>query len=179
MKLPLKVGLLSASTWIFIKLIAFYLSLSLDDLRPFVFINMFILTAAIAIALYLVKRKETENNLLNDVKNGMLAGVPYAVIVSVFLYFYYEKIYPYFNERKMNEISLKLSNPQTIKEIQCSNPEMENKSFEEIKRDVLAKTKMVYNAQFTMLVSMLSLLLYATLNSIVISVIFRRIVFRN
>jgi hypothetical protein len=179
MRLPLKVGLLAATIWISIKLAAFYLSLSLDDLRPFVFINMFILTAAIAIALYLVKRKETENNLLNDVKNGMLAGVPYAVIVSVFLYFYYEKIYPYFNERKMNEISLKLSNPQTIKEIQRSNPEMENKSFEEIKRDVLAKTKMVYNAQFTMLVSMLSLLLYATLNSIVISVIFRRIVFRN
>lgn len=33
----------------------------------------------------------------------------------------------------MNEISLKLSNPQTIKEIQRSNPEMENKSVEEIK----------------------------------------------
>jgi hypothetical protein len=179
MKLPLKVGFIAAATWIFIKLMAFYLSISLDELKPFVFINMFILTVSITIALYLVKRKETENNLLNDVKNGMLAGVPYALIVSVFLYFYYEKIYPDFNKRKMNEISLKLSNPQTIKEIQRSNPEMENKSFEEIKRDVLAKTKMVYNAQFTMLVSMLSLLLYATLNSIVISVIFRRIVFRN
>lgn len=179
MKLPLKVGLLAAAIWISIKLAAFYLSLSLDELRPFVFINMFILTASIAVALYLVKRKETENNLLNDVKNGMLAGVPYAGIVSVFLYFYYEKIYPDFNAGKMNEISLKLSNSQTIKEIQRSNPEMENKSVEEIKRDVLGKTKMVYNAQFTMLVSMLSLLLYATLNSIVISVIFRRIVFRN
>ena len=179
MKLPLKVGLLAATIWIFIKLTACYLSISLDELRPFVFINMFILTVSIAIALYLVKRKETENNLLNDVKNGMLAGVPYAVIVSVFLYFYYEKIYPDFNARKMNEISLKLSNPQTIKEIQRENPEMENKSVEEIKRDILAKTKMVYNPQFTMLVSMLSLLLYATLNSIVITLIFRRIVFRN
>ena len=179
MKLPLKVGLLAAATWISIKLAAFYLSLSLDDLRPFVFINMFILTASIAVALYLVKRKETENNLLNDVKNGMLAGVPYAVIVSVFLYFYYQKIYPAFNEGKMNEISMKLSKPQTIKEIQRENPEMENKSVEEIKRDILAKTKMVYNPQFTMLVSMLSLLLYATLNSIVITLIFRRIVFRN
>ena len=179
MKLPLKVGLLAATIWISIKLAAFYLSLSLDDLRPFVFINMFILTAAIAIALYLVKRKETESNLLNDVKNGMLAGVPYAVIVSVFLYFYYQKIYPAFNAGKMNEISLKLSNPQTIKEIQRSNPEMENKSVEEIKTDILAKTEMVYNPQFTMLVSMLSLLLYATLNSIVITLIFRRIVFRN
>ncbi|MEN9913838.1 MAG: hypothetical protein RL528_572, partial [Bacteroidota bacterium] len=123
--------------------------------------------------------KETESNLLNDVKNGMLAGVPYAVIVSVFLYFYYQKIYPAFNEGKMNEISMKLSKPQTIKEIQRENPEMENKSVEEIKRDILAKTKMVYNPQFTMLVSMLSLLLYATLNSIVITLIFRRIVFRN
>ena len=56
---------------------------------------------------------------------------------------------------------------------------MENKSSDEIKRDVMSKTEMVYNANFTMLVSMLSLLLYSTLNSIVISVIFRRIIFRN
>ena len=140
---------------------------------------MFILTASIAVALYLVKRKETENNLLNDVKNGMLAGVPYAVIVSVFLYFYYEKIYPDFIERRLNERSLELSNPQTIKKIQRSNPEMENKSFEEIKKEDMEKAKEYFKANTTMLLSMLSLLLYATFNSIVISVIFRRIVFRN
>jgi hypothetical protein len=105
--------------------------------------------------------------------------VPYAVIVSVFLYFYYQKIYPAFNEGKMDEISIKLSDPEIIKEIQRENPDMENKSVEEIKRDVLAKTQMVYNPQFTMLVSMLSLLLYATLNSIIITLIFRRIIFRN
>lgn len=179
MRLPLKVGLIAALIWISIKFIAFSQAISLDDLKPFVFINMFILTAAIAIALYLVKRHETESNLLNDIKNGMLAGVPYAVIVSVFLYFYYQKIYPEFNAKKINEIEVKLSNPMTIKEIQKSNIAMENKSSEEIKRDVLSKTEMIYNANFTMLVSMLSLLLYATLNSILISVILRRIIFRN
>ena len=179
MKLPIKVGLIASLVWISIKLIAFSQSISLDDLKPFVFINMFILTAAIAIALYLVKRHETESNLLNDIKNGMLAGVPYTVIVSVFLYFYYQKIYPELNAKKINEIEIKLSNPKTIKEIQKSNIAMENKSSDEIKRDVMSKTEMVYNANFTMLVSMLSLLLYSTLNSIVISVIFRRIIFRN
>ena len=179
MKLPIKVGLIASLVWISIKLIAFSQSISLDDLKPFVFINMFILTAAIAIALYLVKRHETESNLLNDIKNGMLAGVTYTVIVSVFLYFYYQKIYPEFNAKKINEIEIKLSNPKTIKEIQKSNIAMENKSSDEIKRDVMSKTEMVYNANFTMLVSMLSLLLYSTLNSIVISVIFRRIIFRN
>ena len=179
MKLPLKVGLIAAAIWISIKLAAFYLSLSLDDLKPFVFINMFILTAAIAIALYLVKRKETESNLLNDVKNGMLAGVPYAVIVSVFLYFYYEKIYPAFNEGIMNETSMELSKPQTIKDIQRENPEMENKSVEEIKKYFLDQKKSSYNPKSEMLLFMAALLLYATLNSIVISLIFRRIVFRN
>jgi hypothetical protein len=179
MRLPLKVGLIASVVWISIKLIAFSQSISLDDLKPFVFINMFILTAAVAIAVYLVKRYEIESNLLNDIKNGMLAGVPYAVIISVFLYFYYQKIYPGFNAKKINEIEVKLSNPKTIKEIQNSNIAMENKSSDEIRKDVLSKTKMVYNANFTMLVSMLSLLLYATLNSILISVIFRRIVFRN
>ncbi len=179
MKLPLKVGLIASLIWISIKLIAFSQAISLDDLKPFVFINMFILTAAVSIALYLVKKDETESNFLNDIKNGMLAGVPYAVIVSVFLYLYYEKIYPEFNEKKVHEIEVKLSNPKTIKEIQKSNSAMENKSPDEIKKDVISKTKMIYNANFTMLVSMLSLLLYATLNSIVISLIFRRIIFRN
>ena len=70
MKLPLKVGLLAAAIWISIKLAAFYLSLSLDDLRPFVFINMFILTAAIAIALYLVKRKEIEQQRSSIMARG-------------------------------------------------------------------------------------------------------------
>ena len=137
MKLPIKVGLIASLVWISIKLIAFSQSISLDDLKPFVFINMFILTAAITIALYLVKRHETESNLLNDIKNGMLAGVPYTVIVSVFLYFYYQKIYPEFNAKKINEIEIKLSNQKTIKEIQKSNIAMENKSSDEIKRDVM------------------------------------------
>ena len=109
----------------------------------------------------------------------MLAGVPYAVIVSVFLYFYYEKIYPAFNEGIMNETSMELSKPQTIKDIQRENPEMENKSVEEIKKYFLDQKKSSYNPKSEMLLFMAALLLYATLNSIVISLIFRRIVFRN
>jgi hypothetical protein len=140
---------------------------------------MFLLTAAIAFSLYQVKRKEVESNLLNDIKNGMLAGVPYTLIVSVFLYFYYEKIYPEFNDKKIQEIELRLKDQKVIKEIQTSNPAMENKNPEEIKRDVMANTRSMYSAKFTMIITLLALMVYSTLNSMVIAIIYRRVVFRN
>ncbi len=179
MKLPVKVGIGAALFWIVLKMLGLAINFSVDDIKIFVFINMFLLTTAIAYSLFQIKRKEVESNLLNDVKNGMLSGVPYTLIVSIFLYFYYEKIYPEFNEKKIQEIELRLSNPKTIKEIQTTNPAMENKNPEEIKREVLDSTKSMYSAKFTMIITLLALMVYSTLNSMVIAIIFRRVVFRN
>jgi hypothetical protein len=179
MKLPVKVGIGAAILWIVLKMLGLAINFSVDDIKFFVFINMFLLTAAIAFSLYQVKRKEVESNLLNDIKNGMLAGVPYTLIVSVFLYFYYEKIYPEFNDKKIQEIELRLKDPKVIKEIQTSNPAMENKNPEEIKRDVMANTRSMYSAKFTMIITLLALMVYSTLNSMVIAIIYRRVVFRN
>jgi hypothetical protein len=179
MKLPIKVGIGAALFWIVLKMIGLAVNFSVDEIKLFVFLNMFFLTAAISYSLFQIKRKEVESNLLNDIKNGMLAGVPYTLIVSIFLYFYYEKIYPEFNEKKIQEIELRLSNPKTVKEIQTSNPAMENKNPEEIKREVLSSTKAMYSAKFTMIISLLALMVYSTLNSMVIALIYRRVVFRN
>jgi len=179
MKLPIKVGIVAAFLWIVLKMLGLAFNFSVEDIKIFVFINMFLLTGAIAYSLYQVKRKEVESNLLNDIKNGMLAGVPYTLIVSVFLYFYYEKIYPEFNQNKIHEIELRMQNPKTVKEIQTTNPAMENKSPAEIKREVMANTKAIYNAKFTMIITLLALMVYSTLNSMVIAIIFRRIVFKN
>ena len=38
----------------------------------------------------------------------MLAGVPYAVLVSVFMFFYYEKINPEFIEHQISESEISL-----------------------------------------------------------------------
>lgn len=179
MKLPIKIGIGAALLWIVLKMLGLAIKFSVDDIKFFVFINMFLLTAAIAFSLYQVKRKELESNLLNDIKNGMLAGVPYTLIVSVFLYFYYEKIYPEFNDKKIQEIELRMNNPKVIKEIQTSNPAMENKNPQEIKREVMANTRSMYSAKFTMIISLLALMVYSTLNSMVIAIIYRRVVFRN
>lgn len=177
MKFPIKVGLICAAIWIGLKLLAWIISFSLNEVKPFVFVNMFLLTAAITIALYFVKLKEDDSNLLNDIKNGMLAGMPYSIIVSVFMYFYYERIYPDFNNHKIELIEKKLNEPNAIKDIQKNNPEMQNDSPEEVRKEVIQKSKMIYSSKFNMLVALLSLVLYTTINSIVIALIMRKVVF--
>jgi hypothetical protein len=118
-------------------------------------------------------------NIYNDIKNGMVAGMPYSVIVSVFMYFYYERIYPEFNQLKIEAVVKKLDEPNAIKEIQKNNPEMQNDSPEEVRNEVIQKSKMIYSSKFNMLVALLALVLYTTINSIVISIIFRKVVFAN
>ena len=114
---------------------------------------------------------------MNDIKTGMLAGMPYSVVVAIFMYFYYERIYPEFNQQKIELIENKLNEPNAIKEIQKNNPEMQNDSPEEVRNEVIQKSKMIYNSKFNMLVALLAMVLYTTINSIVIALIFRKVVF--
>jgi hypothetical protein len=72
-----------------------------------------------------------------------------------------------------------LDEPNAIKEIQKNNPEMQNDSPEEVRNEVIQKSKMIYSSKFNMLVALLALVLYTTINSIVISIIFRKVVFAN
>lgn len=179
MRFPVKVGLISAAVWIAAKMLGLALNWNLDDIRFFVILNMLLLTSAVAIGMYVAKRQTFGLNLMQDVKNGMTAGVPYALIVSVFMYFYYEKIYPEFNEKKIAEIVEKLEKPENIIALRKENIDMRNKSDREIKKVVLNNTESIYNAKFTMLVSVLALLIYSTMNSLLVAIIYRRVVFRE
>jgi len=142
--------------------------------------NMLFVTLAISIALYIKKRKQKEySNLLDDIKTAMIPGVIYTIVVSVFIYFYYQHIYPEFNTDKISEMEIRMQDKNNINDLRKSNPEMENKSDEEIKSKVLKSINDYYSAKFTMTISLLGLLVFTTLNSIVLSLIFRRVIFKN
>tara|TARA_B110000046_G_C12936897_1_gene373983 strand:- start:411 stop:953 length:543 start_codon:yes stop_codon:yes gene_type:complete len=179
MKTSIKIGVGFALLWIILKLSAFSFEVFLTDLKPFVFANMLFVTLAISLALYAKKRFETESNLLEDIKTAMIPGVLYAIIVSSFIYFYYQSIYPEFNSSKISAIELKMNNEAAVADFRKSNPAMENLSSDEIREQVMDSMNNYYSAQFTMTVSLLGLLLYTTLNSLVISLIFRRVIFRK
>ena len=179
MKKSIKIGIGFAVIWIILKLVAFNFQLFLIDLKPFIFANMLFVTLAICIAVYIKKRAQASANLLDDVKTGMGSSIIYTVIVSGFIYFYYQSIYPEFNTSKISEMELLLEDESKIEELRKSNPDMENSSSDEIRSQVLGSIGQYYSAQFTMTISLLGLLIYSTLNSLLISLIFRKVIFKD
>ena len=184
MRITIKVGLIFAALWILLKMIFFWSGALGQNVVPMVLLNMLFILAAISVGLYLHKLKQTEyTNALGDIKNGMTAGVPYAMIISVFIYFYYEKIDPEFNQHQKAEwemaMAKELDSPGGLERAQESNPEFEVLERDEIITKMKSGYESFYNPTSTMTLSMLALLLLATLNSIFVTVIMRRVVFRN
>ncbi|MFM7301264.1 MAG: DUF4199 family protein, partial [Crocinitomicaceae bacterium] len=161
MKLPVKVGLLAALIFIAIKLICLPLEWSLYEIIPFVFINMFLVTAAISYSLFQIKRYEADSNFLNDVKNGMSAGLPYTIVVGVFLFFYYQHIFPDYTQSKLDYMEHQLNDPDNLKDLKNENEDLSNKSDEEIKKLMMNKTEMMYTAKYTMIITLLGLTIFS------------------
>jgi hypothetical protein len=173
-------GLVFGSFWIAFKMLAFLFAYQLDQIQLFVLLNMAMLTAAIALFMYRKKRfGGPESNILTDIKAGLSVGLPYTLVVSFFLFFYYQDIYPEFNEKKRAAYEQRMDSPKEIAAIRNSNSALENKSDSEIVAMARKNTAMMYDPQFTLSVSLLALLVYSTLNSLLIAVIYRKVVFRD
>jgi len=72
-----------------------------------------------------------------------------------------------------------MDSKEEIAEIRKASSALENKSDAEIIAMARKNTAMMYDPQFTLSVSLLALLVYSTLNSLLIAVIYRRVVFRD
>ena len=165
--------------FIALKLLAFAFEWQLHIIQPFVLLNMAYLTAGIALYLYHKKRTETESNILTDIKNGLSVGLPYTLLVSFFLFFYYKNIDPSFNAQKLAQIESQMDSAAEIAQIRKSNTALENKTDQEIRSLAKQNMSMMYHPQFTLSVSLLALLVYSTLNSLLIAVIYPTVVFKS
>lgn len=186
MRVTVKFGLVFAALWIGLKLVYYSTSSGAAryDLTLPILSNILFLLLAISLGLYFHKRKETEeSNALNDIKNALSAGVPYIVIVSVFLYFYYSKIDPEFNAHQRAETAMQiekmLDNPDELEKIRESNEEFEVMSVDEIRENIMTNQEAMYSPQAVTTISLLGLLLLATFNSIFITIVYRKLVFRG
>jgi len=72
-----------------------------------------------------------------------------------------------------------MDSPSEIAQIRKSNQALENKTDQEIRTLAKQNMSLMYNPQFTLSVSLLALLVYSTLNSLLIAVIYRKIVFKD
>ena len=184
MKITIKTGLLAAAIWIGLKLAFYYIGIFPDTIQPAVLLNILGLLLAISIGLYLQKiRNSEESNTLLDIKNALSAGLPYVLMVSIFIYFYYAKINPnyYQNQVAKNEILIEkmVNNPLQLEKFKKSQPDAEVMTKEEIELKLKENNKKGASPVFTAMLATLSLLILATLYSILVTIIYRRIVFRK
>jgi|688.fasta_scaffold613344_2 hypothetical protein len=183
MKTGLLIGTFASLLWFCTKLAFFGAGLSTDSVNGFVFLNMFLATFAVAFGLYLIKKKGLESNILMDIKNAMVPGVSYAVLTSIFIFLYYGKIDKSYNERQLSneyaKIDRFLSDSDSIKKIKMDNPQYMAYSKEQLFSEIKKSPEMFFSAEFTMTISLLALMVYVTLNSVLIAVIYRRFIFRN
>jgi hypothetical protein len=136
------------------------------------------------VGLYFHKRHATEqSNALGDIKNGMAAGMVYTMIVTVFLYFYYTKIDPEFNRHQRSEAAMQLekilNDPAEFKKMKASNGDFEVMSKDEIRESIITNQEAMYSPQAVTTIGLLGMLLMATVNSIFITIVMRRIIFRE
>ena len=184
MRVTLKTGLIFAGIYMLIKLMFYFTGILGQNILPSVLINILCVLLAVAVGLYQQKRTETEpGSMLQDIKNGMTAGVPYAILVSVFLYFYYETIDPAYNQHQIAEaealIAKNLDDPKSFAEIKSSNPDFEVMTRDQIYDLMVQSPRAVFKASTTMTITMLALLILGTLNSIFVTIVYRKIVFKQ
>lgn len=184
MRITVKVGLLFAAIWIAIKMVFFYTDAFGYNVVPSVMLNILCVLLAISVGLFKVKRAQTEqSSLLTDIKDGMTAGVPYALVVSVFLFLYYSKIDTNFIPHRVAEVTYemkkRLDDPVQLKRLRSENEDFEVMTKEQIFERMSQGPVNTINAKSTMILALLALLLLATLNSIFVAVIYRKVVFRG
>ena len=184
MRISAKTGLVAAFTWILFKLCLFFIGVADSTTVIAVLANIFMLLSCISIALYQKKRVDKEEtNTLVDVKNGMSAGLPYVLITSIFIYFYYEKINPAYYAHQIAEkefsIQQMVNDPIKLKKFKSEHPDAEVMTKEQIQSKLIENNKQAGSVSFTSILSTLALLILATFYSLFVTIIFRKLVFKG
>lgn len=180
MKVTVKTGAICAGIWILAKLVMYYSGM-VDSLVPGIMLNTFLMLAAIGIGLYLTKIKENDSNTLTDIKDAMSASLPYTIILSAFMYMYYDGIDSEFLEHRNSERMAAIE--KSVEGEQWDTFRKENPNFETMTREEYIQqqqenTDLFLSPKSVALMNLLGGLVLGTFYSIFVAVIYRRVVFR-
>jgi hypothetical protein len=186
MKITVKFGLGFAAFWILFKMILFMTLTGQDryNLELPILLNILCLLLGMTVGLYFHKRNQTEeSNALGDIKSAMSAGLPYTIIVSIFLFLYYNNIDPEFNRHQLTEsevhLDKMLDDPNQLKELKKSNADFEVMGKDEIRTQLLDNQQAMFSPRSVMTISLLGMLILSTINAIFVTVVFRKLIFRR
>lgn len=185
MRPAIKMALLFSGAWILLKFVFQAIDIFQEDvLKPGLINNLFLLLA-VSLGLFFEKKKEGfgKGTPLSDIKNGLTAGAPYVLIVSVFMYFYYDTINPEFiNNRvteRMDVIYDEAQDKAYVDTLKVHNPEFRVMTDDEIIKEIKTDTESALSAKTLFVFSLLGLMVMALTYAIFIALIYRKILFRD
>ncbi|WP_343605142.1 DUF4199 domain-containing protein [Fluviicola sp.] len=186
MRISLKIAVLFVGIWFTGKMIFFYTQILQDEasVKFQVMWNILCLLLGMTIGTIAEKRSENrqESSALGDIKNTLGGGLLYTVLVAGLLYLYYAKIDPSYNANQLAKaeevVKSTLDDPAKMKELR-KDPEMEVLTKEEIYNKAMTNYRSMFNPVSTMTISLLGMLILSTVNAILLTVIFRRILFKQ
>jgi hypothetical protein len=186
MRISIKIAILFVGIWFTGKMTFFYTQILQDEagVKFQVMWNILCLLLAMTIGTLAEKRKENrqESSALGDIKNTLGGGLVYTVLVAGLIYLYYAKIDPSYNETQLAKaeevVNTTLNDPIKLKELR-KDPEMEVLTVDEIRNKAMSNYRSMFNPTSTMTISLLGMLLLSTVNAILLTVIFRRVLFKQ
>lgn len=185
MRPAIKYALLFSGAWMAIKLIFLALGIFQEDVvKPGLINNLFLLLA-ISLGLYFEKKKEGfgTGTPLSDIKNGLSAGAPYVLIVSVFMFFYYDSINPSFIDNRVSErmdvIYNEAQDEAYVDTLKLHNPEFRVMTTDEIIKEIKTDTESALSAKTLFVFSLLGLMVMALTYAIFLTVIYRKILLKD
>ena len=185
MRPALKTSLLFAAAWVGIKLLFLGIGVFQDEIFVPGLINNLFLLSAISVGLFLEKKKNgyAEGSALDDIKNGMVGGVPYVLIVSIFMFFYYRDIHPQFIQERVTERNDKIygemERESYVDSLRLKFPRYEVLTKNEIYREIQADTKSGLAPKSLFIFSLLGMIVLTLTYSIFVTAIYRKILFRE
>jgi len=186
MRISLKIAILFVGIWFTGKMVFFKTQILQDEagVKYQVMWNIFCLLLAMSIGTIAEKRKENrqESSALGDIKNTLGGGMLYTVLVAGLIYLYYAKIDPSYNASQLAKaemmVNKMLDDPKAMKKLR-ENPQSEVMTRDEIYKSQMDNYKAIFSPTATMTISLLGMLLLSTINAIVLTVIFRRVLFKQ
>lgn len=185
MRPALKSALFFALTWSLIKMAFYYSGLFQDDIFVPGLMNNLFLLSAISVGLYFEKKREGfgQGTALSDIKHSMIAGAPYALLVAIFMYFYYTDINPAYVETRISDrmdlVYNAMERESYVDSLKVQSPEYKVLTNEEIYTDIRISTVSAYSPKALLTFSLLGLMILGFTYSIFITVIFRKILLRD
>lgn len=181
----LKFSLLFAGLWIALKMIFMAFNLFQEDIQVTGLLNNFFLLSAIALGLFFEKRKEGfgEGTAMTDIKHAVTAGAPYVLIVSLFMFYYYDTINPEFIETRVEErvdlIYNDMQRESYVDSLKVNKPEFRTRTDEEILREAKREIESNLSPKSMLVFSLLGMLILAVTYAILLTLVFRKVLFRD